>query len=126
MGPKPLEVIGLVGASMACVAIPWAQKYWETYLPPLLLVGVSWSVCYVTSTTHLAMTVQPQEKYRAQIIFDSLVFGTSTTINFIIGPLLEYLHYADYVIAAFALTVATSISAVIVVGMVRRRTAFKN
>ena len=102
----------LVGAVILCITVivGFAGRKVMHYGASMVALGVGWNFLYVGGTTLLGSAHRPGERFRAQAINDSAVFGISAAGSLGAGAVMQLLGWNAVLamsIPAIALAIAT-------------------
>ena len=77
-----------VSILIICVIINFTYQHFYNYLFGLILLGIGWNFLFISGTSLLIVSYQPEEKFKAQGLNDFLVFSTQATGALAAGYLL--------------------------------------
>jgi cyanate permease len=87
LGIPRMMLIGLV-ALATTVGVGLAGHHLMHYWFAMVLLGVGWNFLFVSGTSLLVQTYEPQERFHAQALNDFSVFGASATASLCAGTVL--------------------------------------
>jgi len=87
LGIPRMMLIGLV-ALATTVGVGLAGHHLMHYWFAMVLLGVGWNFLFVSGTSLLVQTYEPQERFQAQALNDFSVFGASATASLCAGTVL--------------------------------------
>ncbi len=73
--------------TLGCAAFSLAAPLFLSFAVALMLLGVGWNFMFVGATTLLATAHAPEERVRAQVTNDFIIFGTVAITSFSSGVL---------------------------------------
>ena len=91
IGKAGARRVMLVGAGVLCITVivGFAGREVLHYGASMVALGVGWNFLYVGGTTLLGSAHRPEERFRAQAINDSVVFGISATASLGAGVVMQ-------------------------------------
>lgn len=84
-GSRQVVLFGMIIAS--CGALLYIGDTSIFIAISLAVLGLGWNFCFVGATTTLASTYNAEEKFTAQALNDTVVFGTSAVMTLLAGPM---------------------------------------
>lgn len=91
IGKLGLSRVMLVGVFcfVVTLGIGLAGHHYMHYWGSMVLLGVGWNFLFVSGTTMLTQTYEPEERFRGQAANDFAVFSTSATASLLAGSVLH-------------------------------------